>query len=181
MPVQFYVEQSSGSYQSGVADSEVYAGEIVANDGSGVALADAQVDDENLDGLALFSEEFMVGEDEDEVVDEVYAVDERVKYAPVEDSLRGHVRTPENNGTDPSPSIGHQDVVGLIDTSGTISSADEFTGRIVGEGYTDDSGTTYNTSNNNFVALGYAYRPGKQNNDTVSDFDTTVRVSFFGN
>lgn len=176
MAVQFYVEQSNSSYQSGLANEEIYAGEVVNNEGAGVTAADAQV---NIDGLSLFSEEFMVGEDEDDVVEEKYAVDERVKYAPVEGTLRGNVRTPEDNGTDPAPSISHETVVGVIDTSSTVASASEFEGRLVEEGYTDAAATTYDRSGGNFVAVGEAYRPAKRNGDTVSDFDTPIRVDFY--
>lgn len=173
MAVQFYVEQSNSAYKSGVADEEIHAGEIVSNEGAGVSLGDAQVP---LGGLALFSEEFMVGNDEDEVVDEVYASGDRVKYAPVEGTLRGYGQTPEDNGQ-AAPSIGHETVVGVIDTSAADAPAGS-AGRLVEEGYTAGS-TTFNRSNGNFVALGEAYRPGKQNGDTVTAFDTVVRVDFY--
>lgn len=174
MAVQFYVEQSNSSYHSGLADEEVKAGELISNEGSGVSLADSTVP---VDGLALFSEEFMVGEDEDEVVDEVYATGDRVKYAPLEDTLRGYGRTPEDN-SQTAPSINHETVVGLIDTS-VADAPDGSAGRLVEEGYTEGT-TTFNRSNNNFVAVGEAYRPGKQNNDTVDTFDTVVRLNFYG-
>jgi hypothetical protein len=175
MAVQFYIEQSDRAYKSGIADEAIKAGTFVDNGGSGVTLADAQ--NARVDGLALFSEEFLVGEDEDDVVDEIYAVDDRVKYAPFEGGAVIYGRTLKDEGGS-APSIGHEAVVGVIDTSvGDAPSG--AAGRLVEEGYTNGA-TTFNRSNNNFVALGEAYRPGKQNNESVTDFDSVVRLQLYG-
>jgi len=174
MAIQFYVEQSNSSYHSALASAEVHAGEIATDSGG---LADATTAASDILGLALYSEEYMVGEDEDDVVDEVYAVDERIKAAPLEDTLRGYGRTPEDEGGT-APSIDHNTVVGLIDTS-VGDAPGGAAGRLVEEGYTNGA-TTFNRTNDNFVALGEAYRPGNEMNDTVTEFDTVVRVNFYG-
>jgi hypothetical protein len=175
MAVQFYVEQSDRAYKSGLADETIKAGTFVFNGGSGVTLADAQ--DTRIDGLALFSEEFLVGEDEDAVVDEEYSTGNRVKYAPYEGGAVLYGRTPTDDGG-AAPSIDHETVVGVVDTSvGDAPSG--AAGRLVEEGYTNGA-TTFERANNNFVAVGEAYRPGKQNNDTVTGYDTVVRVQLYG-
>jgi len=177
MTVQFYVEQSDSAYKSGIADTDIYAGTIVSNEGSGVGLADAQNGIEAIDGLALYSETFMTAEDEDAVAEEKYASDERVKYAPLEDTLRGYGRTLTDDGGS-APSIGHEDVVGLVDTSvGDAPTGSK--GRLVEEGY-ENGATTFNRSNSNFVALGEAYRPARSGGGTVDGYDEVVRVDFFG-
>lgn len=183
MAVQFYVEQSDRAYQSGLADEALKAGELVYDDGEGVAAY--QYGDGFLDGLLLYDAEFMAAEDEDAISDETLEVGDRAKYAPLEGALIGHVRTvPESNsGVTSAPSIGHGDVVGVVDSTVGDASAD-MDGRIVEEGYTNDenddtTSTTFNRSNGNFVAIGEAYRPAKQNGDSVTDYDVPVRVDFY--
>lgn len=183
MAVQFYVEQSDRSYKSGLANEVIKAGTFVNNEGTGADLADAQ--DARVDGLALFSEEFMVGEDEDDIVAEEYEVDDRVKYAPFEGGAIVHGRTIEEttDGVTTAPSISHETVVGVVDTSDANAPASP--GRLVEEGYTNDedddgTSTTFSRANSNFVALGEAYRPGKQNGDSVTGYDATVRVQLYG-
>jgi len=88
------------------------------------------------------------------------------------------IRTAEDNGTDPAPAIGHKTTVGIVDASALQGSAAEYEGRIVEEGY-DDGTTTFNRSNNNFKAVGVAYRPAKQAGDTVTDYDSPVRTILF--
>lgn len=184
MALQSYVEQSDRAYKSGVANESIKAGTFVFNGGSGVRKADAQ-DGQDVDGLAIFSEEFLVGEDEDAIVDESYASGDRVKYAPFEGSAVVKARTvPETtSGVTSAPSISHETVVGVVDTSD--ANAPSAAGYLVEEGYTNDedndsTSTTFNRSNSNFVALGVAYRPGKQNNDTVTGYDTTFRLQLYG-
>lgn len=184
MALEFYVEQADRSPLSGVANESIYAGELVHDDGDGVDVltyAATDEDDGHL-GLARFDGEKMAAETEEDVVEEVYDSGQRVQHQPVsEGDARVRVRTPENNGTDPAPAVGHQTVVGVIDAAGgTASSASEFQGRVVEEGYTDDSATTYNRSSNNFKALGVAYRPGLRANEDVTSFDHPVRVRLFG-
>ena len=54
--------------------------------------------------------------------------------------------TLSDNSTDPAPSFGQGDVVGIV----TINTQTE----VVEEGYVDNGNTTYNESNNNFLAIG---------------------------
>jgi len=69
--------------------------------------------------------------------------------------------------------------VGVADETAVQGTADEFEGRIVEEGY-DDGTTTFNRGNTNFLAVGRAYRPGKQNGDAVNAYDEPVRIVVFG-
>ena len=185
MALEFYVEQADRAPESGLANESIYAGELAFDDGDGVdvftyALADGA--DGNRVGLARYDAQAMAAETMEDVVEPVYDAGQRVQYQALEDSARFRIRTAENNGTDPAPNIGHKDVVGVIDASGgTASSADEFQGRVVEEGYTDDSGTTYDRSTGNFIALGTAYRPEKRPAPTETvDYDYPVRVTVFG-
>lgn len=189
MALEFYVEQADRSPQSGLANESIYAGELTHDDGAGVNVLTYAASDEDAGGhigLARYDAEAMAAEDMDEVVDEVYDTDQRVQYQPFEDSAIVRIRTPEDNGTDQAPAIGHRDVVGIVDAAGgTIASASEFQGRIVQEGYTDNAGTptTYNRSNNNFKAAGVAYRPDSMHTSVAGDqsdsFDYPVRVILF--
>jgi len=181
MAVEFYIESADRPAQSGIANSAVVAGELVNDAGSGVD--PMEFADGDHVGVAEYSEEFLSAEDEDAIANEEYAVGDRVIYGGNADADVIKVRTIEDNGTDPAPSISHGDIVGVVDeTSGTLSSQADFEGRIVEEGYTDGDATptTYNRANNNFLAIGRAYRPAKQNGDSVTDFDTPVRVVVFG-
>lgn len=190
MALEFYVEQADRSPQSGVANETVYAGELVHDDGDGVDVLTYAATDEDAEGhvgLARYDAEAMAAETEEDVVDESYASGERVQYQRHEGSAVVRVRTPEDNGTDPAPTIDHETVVGVIDAAGgTVASAGEFQGRVVEEGYTDNAGTptTYNRSNGNFKAVGVAYRPGQTNpasvaGDQSDSFDYPVRVELY--
>jgi len=182
MALEFYVEQADRSPLSGVANEAVYAGELVHDDGAGVdVLTFAATDeDDGHVGLARFDAEKMAAETEEDVVEEVYDSGQRVQYQPTaEGEARVRVRTPEDNGTDPEPAVGHQTVVGVADATALQGSAGEFQGRVVEEGYNDGT-TTFNRANNNFKALGVAYRPGLRANEDVTDFDHPVRVRLFG-
>lgn len=189
MALEFYVEQADRSPQSGVANESITAGELVHDDGDGVNVLTYAATDEDAGGhigLARYDAEEMAAETEEDVVNEVYASGARVQYQPVEDSAVVRIRTPEDNGTDDPPDINHKDVVGVLDAAGgTVASAAEFQGRVVQEGYTDNAGTptTYNRSNNNFKAVGVAYRPD-QNPAPVAgqqaeSHDYPVRVVLF--
>lgn len=175
MAVQYYVEQSDRAYQSGVAAEKVYAGELIHDDGGSVskfAFADG-----DYSGLALYDPEFMAAEDEDAIADESVEAGDLVRYAPDEDAAVVNIRTPEDGGQS-APAVGHTDVVGVVD-DGSGDAPAELVGRVVEEGYSNGS-TTFNRSNSNFIAIGEAYRPGQQNGDAVTDFDTPVRVELYG-
>lgn len=183
MPNEFYVEQADRSPRSGEADEDIYFGELISDAGSGVSVLTFADANETV-GLARSDLQAYAAEWEDDITEELYdASDEqrnRVQYHVLEDAARVKVRTPNDNATDGAPSIGHLDVVGYIDAAGgTVASASEFQGRIVQEGYTDDAATTYDRGTGNFKAIGVAYRPAKQAGDSVTDFDTPVRVELF--
>lgn len=189
MAIEFYVEQADRSPHSGVANETVYAGELVHDDGDGVNVLTYAASDEDAGGhvgLARYDAEAMAAVDDEEVVDHSYSSGQRVQFQPFEDSAIVRIRTPEDNGTDPSPTIGHKDVVGILDAAGgTIASAAEFQGRVVEEGYTDGAGTptTYDRATGNFKAVGVAYRPDKMHTPIAGDlsdgFDYPVRVVLF--
>lgn len=189
MAVEFYVEQADRSPQSAVANETIYAGELVHDDGDGANALTFTATDEDAGGhigLARYDAEAMAAEWEEDVVEESYSLDQRVQYQPMEDSAVVRIRTPEDNGTDPAPTIGHRDVVGVIDAAGgTIASAGEFQGRVVQEGYTDGAGTptTYDRATGNFKAVGVAYRPDQMHTSVAGDqsdsFDYPVRVVLF--
>jgi hypothetical protein len=178
MATEFYIESKDRPAQSGIANAAVVAGELVFDDGSGVD--PMEFADGDFSGVAEYSEEFLSADDIDAIADEEYQTGDRVIYGGAEDAAVIKVRTPEDNSTDPAPSIGHGDIVGVVDETSTVASAAEFEGRVVQEGYTDDAATTYNRGNSNFLAIGRAYRPAKQNGDSVTDFDTPVRLVVFG-
>lgn len=177
MAVQKYIDQSDRSQRSGVASEAVKAGELVFDDAGSVRRVEFA--DGDYDGLAVYDPEFMAAEDEDAIADESVEVGDLVRYAPKESAARLLIRTPEDNGTDPAPSVGHEDVVGFVDASALQGSAGEYQGRIVEEGY-DDGTTTFNRSNNNFIAIGEAYRPAKQSGESVTEYDTPLRVELYG-
>jgi len=188
MALEFYVEQADRSPQSGIANEDVYAGELIHDDGDGVNVLTYAATDEDAGGhvgLARYDGQAFAREYEDEVREDKYvAGDEqrnRVQYQPFESDAIVRIRSAEDNGTDPAPTIGHRTVVGVIDAAGgTASSASEFQGRIVEEGYTDDAATTYDRSSGNFKAVGVAYRPGR-NAAAVADpsFDEPVRIQLY--
>lgn len=189
MALEFYVEQADRSPQSGVANEQIYAGELVHDDGDGVDVLTYAATDEDAGGhlgLARYDAEAFAPRTMEDQADDFYETDERVQYQPQEDSAVVRVRTPEDNGTDPAPTIDHKTVVGVVDAAGgTIASAGEFQGRVVEEGYTDGAGTptTYDRSTGNFKAVGVAYRPDKMHaavGDSNNVFDYPVRVVLFG-
>lgn len=187
MAVQFYVEQADRSYLSGVADETVKAGVLVTDvDGGGVRRLNFA--DNDYSGLAVYDAEVLAAEDHDvgtTAADFEYSSDDRLKYQPAEDGAIVKIRTIVNGGdTTSAPSIGHRDVVGIVDeTDADAPAPADCEGRIVEEGFGNDAGgggdTTYNRSNNNFLAVGRAHRPGKQQGDTVSAYDEPVRVVTF--
>lgn len=181
MALEFYVEQADRSPQSGVANESIYAGELVNDGGNGVdvlAFADSATDV----GLARYDAEAMAAEWEDDVVEEVYDVDERVQYQPQEDAAILRVRTIDND-TATAPSIGHRDVVGIIDDS-DANAPTGAEGRVVEEGYTadadgDGTSTTFSRANGNFKAVGRAYRPAQKAGGVEDRADHPVRTIMF--
>lgn len=188
MAVQFYVEQADRSYLSGVADEAVKAGVLVTDvDGGGVRRLNFA--DNDYSGLAVYDAEVLAAEDHDvdtTAADFEYATDDRLKYQPAEDGAIVKIRTVINgDDTTSAPSIGHRDVVGIVDETDADAPAEaDCEGRIVEEGYAndgndDDANTTFNRTNDNFLAVGRAHRPAKQNGNSVSDYDEPVRVVAF--
>jgi len=185
MALEFYVEQADRSPLSGVVDEVITAGELISDTGSGVSKLTFADSGEGA-GLARYDATAFARNHDDDVRLPQYEPNdpqrERAQYQPLEDSAIVKIRTAEDNGTDPAPAIGHKTTVGIIDASGgTVASAAEYEGRIVEEGYTDNAGTptTYSRSDNNFKAIGVAYRPAKQAGDTVTDYDSPVRTILF--
>lgn len=175
----FYIESADRPYKSAIVSSDVRTGEIGADDGSdGAEPFDFNNHDEaTLLGVATQPRrgDYIAAED-DETTDFTYkaAEDDRASFGGDADRDVIKVRTAEDTGgNEAAPSISDGDVVGIIDTSaGTLTSAAEYQGRIVEEGYTDGEGspTTYNRTNTNFFAIGVAHR------DSSTSFDEPVRV-----
>lgn len=178
MAVEFYIESKDRPAQSGIANEAIKAGTLVHDEGAGVDLATFA--DGDFSGVAEYSEEFLSAEDEDAIADESYEAGDRVIYGGAEDAAVIKARTIADNGTDPAPSISHGDVVGIVDDTAVAGSGGEYQGRIVEEGYADSTPTTFDRSSGNLIAVGRAYRPGKQNGDTVTDYDEPVRIVVFG-
>lgn len=183
MAVQTYIDQSDRSARSGVAAEAVVAGELVFDNAGSVRRVEFA--DGDYDGLALYDPEFMAAEDEDAIANDAVEVGDLVRYAPKESAARLYIRTLEEStaGVTTAPSVGHEDVVGFVDTSDT--NAPDAEGRLVEEGYTNDedddaTSTTFSRANNNFIAVGEAYRPAKQSGDSVTDFDVPIRVELYG-
>lgn len=175
MAVQLYIDQSDRSQRSGVASEAVKAGELVFDDAGSVRRV--QFADGDYDGLAVYDPEFMAAEDEDAIADDEVESGDLVRYAPKESAARLLIRTHPDDAAS-APSVGHEDVVGFVDESaGDAPSNAE--GRIVEEGYSNGT-TTFNRSNNNFIAIGEAYRPAKQSGDSVTEYDTPLRVELYG-
>lgn len=178
--MEFYIESADRPYQSGVANSDVQAGQLVYDGTNGVepfAYADAP----DLDGVAVYEPEYLAAEDEDAISNEVYSASDgdRVPYGGNADGDVIKVRTIGSTGGPSAPSISHGDVLGVVD-SGDANAPADADGRVVAEGYSN-GGTTFNRSNNNFVAVGRAIRPNKQNDQgAVTAFDEPVRLDVYG-
>lgn len=173
----FYVEQSDRSYKSGVAQEDIDVGELVTLRSDGAYRTDQSADG-HFDGVADMVERGdAIVHDVDDTGGFVYksADNDRVPIGGYDDGAYIKVRTVEDNDTDPAPSIGHNDVVGVVDATAVSDTGAEFQGRIVQEGYQDDAPTTFNRSSNNFLAVGRAYIPEEEGSD-ISGFDEIVRV-----
>lgn len=187
MALEPYVEQADRSPLSGVANEDIYAGELINDAGSGVNLLEfADVNDTF--GLARYDGFAFAREHEDEVREDKYVASNeqrnRVQYQPNESDARVYIRTinETTTGVTSAPNIGHRDVVGIVDETDADAPTSE--GRIVEEGYTNDENddavtTTYNRSNGNFKAVGRAYRPEDPLGNAVTGFDRLVRVELF--
>lgn len=185
MATEFYVEQADRSPQSGLVTEEVYAGELVHDDGAGVSrLTFAAADGEF--GLARYDATAFAREYDDEVRTQKYDPTDdqrdRAQYQPFEDSMVARPRTIDDDAA-PAPSIGHRDVIGYVDETNSDAPADA-EGRVVEEGYTTDldgngTSTTFSRANNNFKAIGVAYRPGRRNGEAIDEYDYPVRVVFY--
>lgn len=180
MAVNFYVEQADRSRRSGLAAEEgIEPGTLITDTGEGVEQFTTAHEDY---GLALFDPEYLAADIrasafiEGSIPDKAYEVDQRVSYQPSEDAAIVKIRTIDDDGA-PSPTIGHRDVIGVAD-------ADGLEARIVQEGYEydangDGAATTFSRANGNFVAIGRAYRPGRQNGDEVMEHDAPVRTILY--
>lgn len=195
MALEFYVEQADRSPHSGVVNEDIYAGELVHDDGDGVDVLTYAATDEDAGGhigLARYDGQAFARDHDDEVREDKYVAGdpqrERAQYQPFEDSAVVRIRTinETTDGVTTAPDINHKDVVGVVDE--TEANAPTSPGRVVQEGYSnneddDADSTTYNRSNNNFKAVGVAYRPD-QNPAPVAgqqaeSFDYPVRVVLF--
>lgn len=175
----FYVESADRPYISRLASEDIDVGTLVAENGSDQYRAANGQNDSVLSYLATEPQTAEhIADDEDDVVGPygtyLASENDRVPSLPLVDGDLVKVRTAKDaGGNESAPSISDGDVVGVIDTSaGTLTSSDEYQGRIVQEGYDDgeSTATTYNRSNSNFVPLGTVER------DEGSSFDTPVRV-----
>lgn len=169
----FYIESADRPPKSRLPAEDVPVGTLVVENGSDMVKV-AEFADSRFDGVAdqpLTGEQINEYENIDDPNFDVYeaAEDERVTYGGDEDRARIKVRTAEDNGTDPTPSISDGDVVGVAGNGA------EFQGRLVEEGYTDDGGTAYGReSTGDFLPVGIAYR------DEGATYDTPVRVEVRG-
>lgn len=175
MALEFYVEQADRSPQSGLANEAIYAGELV-NDGPADGVDLLSFADTGQVGLARYDAEAMAAEWDEEVVDEVYDAGQRVQYQPQEDSAIVKVRT-IGDETATAVSIGHQNVVGVVDETVGDAPANA-DGRLVEEGYTNGA-TTFDRATGNFKAVGVAYRPGQRAGEKLTEYDDPVRVILF--
>lgn len=175
----FYVESQDRAYRSYIVNSDMVPGELGANDGSGGAVPFDAASHTEADFLGVAEahrsgDQIALDMDSTEAIEFVAANNDRASFGGDADRDVIKVRTAEDTGgNEAAPSISDGTVVGVIDTSaGTLTSTDEYKGRVVEEGYTDGEGTpvTYNRTNGNFYAVGIAYR------DDASGFDEPVRV-----
>lgn len=175
MALEFYVEQADRSPQSGVANETIYAGELAHDGGSGVDVLTFGDDGSNA-VLARYDAEEMSAETMEDVAEPLYEAGERVQYQPLEDAAVLRIRTTQDDAS-AAPSIGHRDVVGIVD-EGAADAPANVKGRLVEEGYSNGT-TTFNRSNNNFKAVGRAYRPAKRAGEPQTRLDYPVRVIVF--
>jgi len=174
-----YIESTDRPNQSAIANEDLEPGEALASAGTGLVRAfdgsqDVSGDFRGVADDPLTGDQIALDEDEEQLGLYEASEDDRVIHGGDTRGDKIKLRTAEDtSGNEPTPSIDHDTVVGFVDTSkGTLSSTSEYHGRIVEEGYEDGESTptTYNRSNDNFVAIGVAYR------DDADSFDEPVRI-----
>lgn len=179
MAVEFYVESADRNPQSGLANEEIYAGELVNDAGAGVDLLSFADSGENA-ALARYDAQSFAREYDDEVREAKYEPDDeqrnRVQYQRFEDDARFRIRTISDTDA-AAPSISHRDVVGVVD-EGEGEAPAEAEGRLVEEGYTNGA-TTFDRDTGNFKAVGIALRPARQTGGVMDEYDYPVRVEMF--
>lgn len=173
----FYIQEADRSANSGVANEDIDVGELVKHTTNGAELFDAQDAVEDWSGVAdnPYSSD-AIAKDEDDNSYGTYLSSENdfVVFGGDENDAEIKAKTVEetNSGVTTAPNITTHDVVGVVDTSD--ADAPDSKGRLVEEGYSNDenddaSSTTFNRSNNNFIAIG-KYR----GEDDVTSFDQVV-------
>ena len=155
-----YVYQSSRSelQRDPLADGETfYEGEFVTRNSEGELARFDLANDSLPDGIVVHNPggDSIVEHDEDYVdYEDLWQYDgadgDRAYYLPLGPGVQIMPETLSDTSMT-EPAIGDGTVVGVV-TAGASGKTE-----IVEEGYTD-SGTTYNESNNNFVALGRIYQ-----------------------
>lgn len=170
----FYIESVDRPYTSAVVSEDIHVGTLAVKDAGNARRAEAA--DSNVMLAAAPRRGDYIAEDsqvaggvtdaETTTFKYLASEDDRAPLQPLADRDVVKVRTAADNATDPAPSISAGDVVGIAAVGG-----EEFEGRIVEEGYTDNGGTTYGReSTGDFYALGTAMR------DESSEYDHPVRV-----
>jgi hypothetical protein len=174
----FYTESVDRPYVSRTAGEDIDVGTLVVENGSDAYRRANAEDDSRLSHLAARPRrgDFIAFDEDDTLSSFTYdaADNDRVPGQPLVDGDLIKTKTAKDaGGNESAPSISDGDVVGVVDTSaGTLTSESEYEGRIVQEGYTDGESTptTYNRSNDNFIALGKAVK------DSADSYDAVVRV-----
>lgn len=150
-----YIDEADASLnRADVASGEtIYEGEFIELDSSGDATRFDPANDDLPHGIVVHHPggDSIVEHDEDYVnYSDLWKYNgndgDRLYYQPLASVDNVMPRTLTDNGTDPAPTVDEGTIMGIV----TINTQTE----IVEQGYTDDSSTTYNESNNNFVALG---------------------------
>lgn len=151
-----YVDEVEASLnRADVASGEtIYEGEFVVQNSDGDLARFDPANDDLPHGIVVHNPrgDSIVEHDEDYVAYEdlwKYNGDDgdRAYYQPLASVDQIIPRTLADNGTDPEPTIGEGDVVGVVTINGETE--------IVEAGYTDDAGTKYGDGGaGDFVALG---------------------------
>lgn len=176
------IESADRPLSSGVAGEDVDVGELTtyiagtgvmratfSDDVTGVAEGPRTADHIVEDELATGGDTYLASEND------------RVPYGGNSGGDVIHLLTLEDSGDGHSaPTIGHGDVVGIIDDSAEDAPTDGYQGRVVQEGYAistdidgdaDGTTTTFNRENGNFKPIGIAHK------DSASSWDESVRVT----
>lgn len=171
-----YIESTDRPNESRVAGEDIYVGEAVAlpGDGTAVRFDAASHALGQFAGVAdnpLTGDQIALDEDEEGGFTYEAAENDRVVFGGDADADRIKLRTAKSDGTDdPAPNVTDGDIVGFIyDSDGSLTTPDNFVGRIVEEGYSDGTTTYGRSSAGDFVAVGRAYRD-------EGTTDTPVRI-----